>query len=89
MAKLTRLGLFKQTTVSAATFGVMAGGPGLTTFLDSPEDPATEISPGAIVGPLVAHIRDAGSGEMSLLVGTRELVVRDPDLVARLVKAAL
>jgi hypothetical protein len=89
MAKLTRRGLFKQTTVSAATLGAMAAGPSLTLFLDSPEDPVTEISPGTIVGPLVAHIRDAESGEISLLVGTREIVIRNTDLVARLVKAAL
>jgi hypothetical protein len=89
MAKLTRRGFFRQTTVSAATFGAMASVPGLSMMLESPEDPATEISPGALVGPLVAHIRDASTGELSLLVGTRELVVRDSDLVARLVKAAL
>jgi hypothetical protein len=89
MAKLTRRGLLKQTTVSAATLGAMAAGPNLTMFLDSPEDPMTEISPGAIAGPLVAHIRDAGTGEISLLVGTREIVIRNTDLVARLVKAAL
>ncbi len=89
MAKLTRRGFFRQTTMSAATLGAMASVPGLTMFLDSPDDPVTEISPGAIAGPLVAHIRDAGTGEISLLVGTRELVFRDTDLVARLVKAAL
>jgi hypothetical protein len=89
MAKLTRRGFFRETTVSAATVGAMASIPGLTMFLDSPEDPVTEISPGAFVGPLVAHIRDAGTGEISLLVGTRELMFRDTDLVARLVKAAL
>ena len=89
MANLTRRGFFRQTTVTAAAVGAMAGVPGLTMFLDSPEDPATEISPGAIAGPLVAHIRDATTGEISLLVGTREIVMRDSELVARLVKAAL
>ena len=88
MAKLTRRGFFRQTSVTAATVGALASVPGLTMFLDSPEDPATEISPGAIAGPLVAHIRDVTTGEISLLVGTRELVIRDSDIVARLLKAA-
>jgi hypothetical protein len=38
--------------------------------------------------PLVVHVRNATAGEMSLMVGTQELVYRDPDLVARLVRTA-
>jgi len=39
-------------------------------------------------GPLVVHIPDPRSGEVHLMVGTREVVRRDCALVARLVRAA-
>jgi hypothetical protein len=38
--------------------------------------------------PLVAHVRDPRRGEVALMVGESEVVVHDPDLVARLVQAA-
>jgi hypothetical protein len=39
-------------------------------------------------GPLVAHVRDVRAGTLCLMVGEREVVVDDHDLVARLVRAA-
>ncbi|TDO35159.1 hypothetical protein EV643_12445 [Kribbella sp. VKM Ac-2527] len=39
-------------------------------------------------GPLVAYARDVSSSELSIMVGEQEVVVHDPDLVARLVQAA-
>jgi hypothetical protein len=39
-------------------------------------------------GPLVAYASDVGSSELSIMVGEHEVVVHDPDLVARLVHAA-
>ena len=39
-------------------------------------------------GSLVAHIADVAGSALSIMVGEREVVVRDPDLVARLVHAA-
>jgi hypothetical protein len=39
-------------------------------------------------GPLVAHIRDHTTGEISLLVGTKEVVYHDQELVMRLMQAA-
>jgi hypothetical protein len=38
--------------------------------------------------PMLVHVRDAAAGQVTLLVGTSELVYRDPLLVARLVEAA-
>ena len=37
---------------------------------------------------VVAHVRDASTGEIALLVGTRELVYHDPALVGRLLAGA-
>ncbi len=38
--------------------------------------------------PLVAHVADITSDEVSLMVGEREVIVRDRDLVTRLLNAA-
>lgn len=38
--------------------------------------------------PLVAHIGDPASGVMSLLVGEREVLVKDRELVNRIANAA-
>ena len=38
--------------------------------------------------PLVAYVRDARKGEVSVMVGEREVVVHDPELVARLTHAS-
>ncbi len=95
MAKQTRRGFIKQTSMSVATVGVLAAIPGLNampalaTATESlaPDVAATEMSAATIAGPLVAHISDFASGEISLLVGTQEIVYRDPDLVMRLLNA--
>jgi hypothetical protein len=38
--------------------------------------------------PVMAYVRDAKRGEVTLVAGTREITYRDPDLVKRLLKAA-
>jgi hypothetical protein len=38
------------------------------------------------VGPVVAHVRDVARGEIAIYAGTREVVVRDPALVGRLLQ---
>jgi len=46
-------------------------------------------APGAKAsGPLVVYVPDAGSGDVSIMVGTQEVAYHDPDLVARLARAA-
>jgi hypothetical protein len=41
-----------------------------------------------VSGPLVAYVKDAKAGKVSLLIGEREVVVHDRELVARLANAA-
>jgi nitrous oxide reductase len=38
--------------------------------------------------PVVAYVRDGRRGEVSIMVGDREVVRRDPELVRRLLHAA-
>lgn len=90
MAKLTRNGFIKQASAGAATIGALAALPGLTSTVQAAPEPneADRSAPATMRGPLVAHIRDTASGEISLLVGTREIKLHNPDLVLRLVRAA-
>ncbi|MHB8600601.1 MAG: hypothetical protein ACYDER_27820 [Ktedonobacteraceae bacterium] len=91
MAKLSRRGFFKQTSATAATFGVLAALPAMAaaTATEVPaEAPALEVSAAGITEPLMAHVSDIASGEISLLMGTREVIFRDPQLVMRLLQAA-
>jgi len=37
---------------------------------------------------LIVHIRDVASGEISVMAGTSEVVYRDADVVARLLRGA-
>ena len=87
MAKLTRRGFFKQTTASVATIGALTVLPGLAADPEAPEVAATDLSAAALSEPMIAHVRDFASGEISLLVGTQEIIYRDPELVMRLLRA--
>jgi hypothetical protein len=42
----------------------------------------------AFAQPMVAYVHNAASGELSLMVGTQEMTIHDPDLVARLFQRA-
>jgi hypothetical protein len=91
MAKLARRGFLKRTTASVATIGVMASVPAaLTAMTDAPqvtETAGTDLSSIPLAdGPLIAHISNLATGEISLLSGTQEIIFRDPDLVMRLLK---
>jgi hypothetical protein len=88
MAKLTRRDLIKQTSAGAAALGALVAVPGLAGAHGAPEAHAAALSAADRNGPLVAYLRDVAVGEIGLLVGTREIIVRDRELVQRLLKAA-
>jgi hypothetical protein len=48
--------------------------------------PAPDLT--AVGSDVVAHVRDASTGDVSIMVGDREVVSRDPQLVGRLLAAA-
>ena len=88
MAKLTRHGFIKKTSVGAATLGALVAVPGLAEVEAAPPPHAAGgLAPGHHE-PLLAHVRNRATGEIALLVGTREVVIHDRELVMRLVKAA-
>lgn len=87
MANLTRRGFFKQTSASMASLGILAAVPSLEAVAEAPEVPAAELPTTTLAGPLVAHVSDVATGEVSVMFGTREVIYRDPEFVMRLLKA--
>ena len=88
MAKLTRRGFFKHTSVSVATLGMLAAVSPLAAVPEAaPEVPTAELTAASFAEPLVAHVSDLASGEVSIMVGTREVIYRDPEFVMRLLRA--
>lgn len=86
MSKVTRRGFIKQTSTGLLSVGALTVVPGaaIGPHLFKP----AAIPASSAEGPLVAHVSDAKSGEIALMVGTREIVVHDPELVARLQRIA-
>ena len=88
MAGLTRRGFIKHASVSAAAVGVLAAGPGLSVVQAATEPHNTALTARELQGPIVAHIRNVASGEIAVMVGTREIIVHDRELVSRLIRTA-
>ncbi|MBV9823912.1 MAG: hypothetical protein JO144_16910 [Actinobacteria bacterium] len=84
MTDHTRRNFLIVSGAGAAAIGVAAAVPA-TAAARTPDAPATLP---ADATDLVAHVADPHSGTLTLLVGEREVVVHDRDLVARLARAA-
>ena len=95
MPKVSRRGFIVKTSASMATLGMFAAAPVLAVESELPAitTPATSVAPAlstdaaAITEPVIAHVSNLATGEISLLVGTQEIVYRDPELVQRLLRA--
>ena len=86
---VSRRSFLAKTAAVTATVGLIAAAPLSALRALSPARAATkpdELAP-ALSGPLVAYIRDASKGEVILMVGAKEVVRKDPGLVARLVRS--
>ena len=92
MEKLTRRGFIGQTTASVATIGVLAAVPTLAaapemTDVVASDTAAAELSATTFSESVVAHVSDLASGEVTIMSGTKEIILHDADLVLRLLKA--
>jgi hypothetical protein len=87
LASLTRRGFLGTATVGAAAVGVMSSVPGISLMSDSQEVDPGEVPAASMAEPLFVQVRDFSAGEMSIMSGLKEVVVRDPQLVMRLLKA--
>ena len=97
MAGVSRRSFLGKGSMAVAAAGVLSSVPGLSSLINAgeAEAPAGESAvAGADAGavnlsePLVAHVRDISTGEISLFNGTREVIVRDPQLAGQLARAA-
>ena len=100
VGRMTRRAVLRAGTIGAAAVGAASAFPSLLGELSAagPEvsggaSEATAVASeteaaAALDGPIVAHIKDAATGEMSLYVGEREVAYRDPALVHRLIRAS-
>jgi hypothetical protein len=97
---LTRRSLLTRASIGAAGLAVtVAGANPLTHLLSAnpartkslasafaPAEPEPDLTPAG--DDVVAHVRNASTGEISIMVGTSEIVYHDRTLVARLLSGA-
>jgi len=76
----TRRGFLAIAGAGAAAVGAAAVAPAAAA--------APVRAPAGASGPLVAYVSDMQRGELTLMVGEREVVVHDRELAARLARAA-
>jgi hypothetical protein len=97
MEPVSRRNFFKKAGAVAATAGTMAVAPiGFTSAIagavsgssgnhdDSPLTPDEHLRGDE---ELVAHVKNARTGEISLFIGHREVTIRDRKVAARLIRA--
>ena len=87
MTNLTRRSFLQRAPVTAATLTVLPAMPALAAIGRQPKAAAPRSSSMG-TSSMVIHVNDVGTGAMTLLVGAREVVLRDPRLVAYFVEAA-
>jgi hypothetical protein len=97
MAEFSRRTFLVRGSVAAAAAGLAVALPGVPAVFTAAESEAPEATgevasateeAGILSQPLVAHIKDLGTGEMALFMGDSEVSFKDPQLANRLFRAA-
>jgi hypothetical protein len=93
MTKQTRRGFLRRASIGTATIGVLSAVSSLTVAC-SPEQgsanqalTSTELAETGVNGPVVAYIGDLTKGDINIMVGTREIIHRDPEIITRVLQA--
>ena len=86
MADLTRRKFLAQASLSVAGSGVALAALGKLPLPCASE--SSRKARAASQGPIVAHVRNAETGEVAVMTGSKEVVYRDPELVERLLGRA-
>jgi len=81
---VSRRAFLSRGSLGVALAGAAAVVPGLSAVLRLPAPSVEAPTLPLTAEPLVAHVRDLASGEVSLMVGTDHVVLRDVNLAARL-----
>jgi hypothetical protein len=94
---ISRRRFIHRGTLTAAAVGVVTSVPGWSGLLTSSvaAAPAAEEDVGQVDGdvgavapPLLAHVKDLSTGEISVFQGEREVIIRDAAVANRLFSAA-
>ena len=90
MTECTRRSFLVHASIGVAGGALVGGFPTLPVQAGTPvARAATRGATGAVpVDGLIAHVRDVATGEISVMVGTREVVHRDRSLAVRLLDIA-
>ena len=89
MAEVTRRRFLMRSTFGLSAAAVGAALVNAPRLLPLAAPAPLPVPNGAeLAGPLVLHVRNAATGEVSLMVGTTETVYRDRELVGSLLRAA-
>jgi hypothetical protein len=92
MSDITRRSFLKQSGVTAAAAGALVAVPkGLSrtqTKAASARRTTTAAAKASVDRHLVVHVPDTRKGELRVLIGERQVVIRDRELVSRLARAA-
>ncbi len=90
MTKLTRKSLFKRTSAGALMVGALGVVPGATALAAGQSEAShsdAELAALGMTAPFVVFVRNPKIGELVVIAGSQEIVVRDPALVARMWQA--
>jgi hypothetical protein len=94
MSDTSRRGFLAIAGVGAAGVAVAGtvGASSLSSASSGGKSPSTSVPstklPSDASGSLVAYVTDVRNGQLSVLVGDREVVIHDQEIVARLAQAA-
>ena len=94
MENVSRRGLLRNgslAVVGAGLAGVALKAPDASAAVRSPAtaSQSAALPAGASLdGPLIAHVKDLSTGEIGVYMGTSEVTFRDPQLAAKLYRAA-
>ena len=88
MESLSRRRLLGSAGAAAAGTAAIAGGPAAAAAAALDRGEVTKPSGKSPEEVVVAVVRDAGRGEVTVMSGTREVTYRDRALVRRLMRAA-
>ena len=84
---VTRRGFLGAASLGAAGIGLAATIPGFTLVAEAKNIPPADIPAAASSSALVVQVKDIRTGEMSLMSGNREVIVKDRRLVAQIMRA--
>ena len=97
MPGLSRRSFLGRSSLALAAGGIATALPGLGSILEAAPAEAPEIDGAASEGegevadlssPMIAHVKDLRTGEISVYRGEQEVSFKDPGLAARLYRAS-